>query len=40
MITAKRNDEGLYPKFLKEVIGKKARLDLNEDDAITMDKIY
>ena len=40
MITAKRNVEGLYPKHLKDVLGKKAKVDLNEDDSITFDKIY
>ena len=39
MITAKRNDEGLYPKFYKEVLGKKAKVDLKEDDPITFEKL-
>jgi len=40
MITAKRNEEGLYPRFLKDVVGKKAKFDLNEDDSIEFDKLY
>src|SRR3989344_1924708 len=28
MITSKRNDKGLYPRFMKEVLGKKAKVDL------------
>lgn len=40
MVTAKRNIEGLYPKFLKDVLGKRAKIDLNEDDPITSDKLY
>ena len=40
MITSKRNDKGLYPRFMKEVLGKKAKVDLNEDDPITFENIY
>jgi len=40
MIACKRNNEGLPPKHFKEVIGKKAAVDLNEDDPISEDKIY
>ena len=40
MVTAKRNEEGLYPKFLKDVLGKRAKVDLNEDDPINFDNIY
>ncbi|MEK6932287.1 MAG: N-acetylneuraminate synthase family protein [Nanoarchaeota archaeon] len=40
MITAKRNADGLYPKFLKEVIGKRALIDLKEDDPINLEKLY
>lgn len=40
MVTAKRNNEGLYPKHLKHVLGKKTKVDLEEDDPITFDKIY
>ena len=40
MITAKRNEEGLYPKHLKDVVGKKALVDLNEDDPIEFKKLY
>ncbi|MEK6834819.1 MAG: N-acetylneuraminate synthase family protein [Nanoarchaeota archaeon] len=40
MVTSKRNDKGLYPKFMKDVLGKKAKVDLNEDDAITFEKLY
>src|SRR3989344_8200465 len=40
MITAKRNEEGLYPKFLKDVLGKKTKVDLDEDAPIEFNKLY
>ena len=40
MITAKRSADGLYPRFLKDVVGKKTKLDLNEDDPITFEQLY
>src|SRR3989344_2446597 len=32
MLACKRNDKGLYPKFIKDIVGKKAKVDLQEDD--------
>ena len=40
MITCKRSSEGLYPKFINDVIGKKAKIDFQEDDPIILDKLY
>jgi len=39
MITCKRTGEGLYPKFIDIIIGKKAKTYIREDESITWDKI-
>jgi len=39
MITCKRSKDGLYPKFFEEIIGKKALVDIKEDEGITWDKV-
>ncbi len=39
MLTCKRNDKGLYPKFIKDIVGKKAKIDLQEDDHIDFDRV-
>ena len=39
MLACKRNNKGLYPKFIKDIIGKRAKVDLQEDDYIDFDKI-
>ena len=40
MIACKRNNIGLEPKYLSQVIGKKAKVDFNEDDPIEWEKLY
>lgn len=39
MIICKRSVDGLYPKFFDMVIGRKANVDIKEDDGITWDKV-
>ena len=39
MITCKRSAEGLYPRFFDMLIGRKANVDISEDEGITWDKV-
>ncbi|MFH0732469.1 MAG: N-acetylneuraminate synthase family protein [Candidatus Omnitrophota bacterium] len=39
MITCKRSGDGLYPKFFDMLIGRKANVDIKEEEGITWDKI-
>jgi sialic acid synthase SpsE len=39
MITCKRSEDGLCPKFFDAVIGKRAVMDIKEDEGITWDKV-
>lgn len=39
MITCKRTLEGLYPRFFELLIGRKARVNIKEDEGITWDKV-
>jgi N,N'-diacetyllegionaminate synthase len=40
MITCKRTSEGLYPKFFDMLIGKRAKVDIKEDEGITWDRVF
>ena len=39
MVIIKRPGTGIEPKFLNSIIGKKARMDIMEDEVITWDKV-
>jgi N-acetylneuraminate synthase/N,N'-diacetyllegionaminate synthase len=40
MITCKRSGDGLYPKYFDFVIGRTTKVEIKEDESITLDKIY
>lgn len=40
MIACKRSVDGLYPKFFDMIVGRKANVDIKEDEGITWDKVY
>ena len=40
MLTCKRPGTGIYPKYLDDIVGKKAKVDIKEDTTITWDMVY
>ena len=39
MLDCKRSSEGIYPTDIEKLIGKKAKRDIAEDEAITLDEV-
>ena len=40
LIACKRSADGLYPKYFDMLIGRKAKVDIKEDEGITWDKVH